>query len=86
MKMARGGRLTLISAITCPCFTYNAGDGGGGSIAGLTGFPILLNLKINDPSSEMAVSWPLLNGSQRRSSGQGAILVPNSRLARGNGL
>ena len=34
----------------------------------------------------MTVHSPLLNGSQRRPSQQGAILVPNSLLARGNGL
>ena len=34
----------------------------------------------------MTVHSPLLNGSQRCPSRQGAILVPNSRLARGNGL
>ena len=34
----------------------------------------------------MTVHSPLLIGSQRRPSRQGAILVPNSRLARGNGL
>ena len=34
----------------------------------------------------MTVHSPLLNGSQRRPTRQGAILVPNSRLARGNGL
>ena len=37
-------------------------------------------------SSEMTAHSPLLNGSPRRPSRQGAILVPNSRLARGNGL
>ena len=34
----------------------------------------------------MTVHSPLLNGSSRRTSRQGAILVPNSRLARANGL
>ena len=34
----------------------------------------------------MTVHSPLLNGSPRRTSRQVAILVPNSRLARGNGL
>ena len=47
--------------------------------------PILLNLQIN----ARRVKWPctrLLNGTPRLPSRQGAILVPNSRLARGNGL
>ena len=34
----------------------------------------------------MAVHSPLLNGTPRLPSRQGAILVPNSRLVRGNGL
>ena len=34
----------------------------------------------------MTVHSPLLNSSERRTTRQGAILVPNSRLARGNVL
>ena len=34
----------------------------------------------------LTLSVPLLNGSPRRTSRQGPILVPNSRLVRGNGL
>ena len=48
--------------------------------------PILSNLKINDRRVKWPLHSPLLNGIRRRPTRQGAILVPNSRLARGNGL